>query len=292
MISPRNRGWLWALPATSMLVGLLLWPMLYLVRLSLYQGGSRSGFGIGSSFYQPGTWSLHAYSTIAQDHYFWEILGFTLWLGFVVTALCVVLAYPTAHFIWQLPRRWKSAALACVIIPKLSNLLVTVYGLKSLLSDYGPVNRALMTLNLTSEPLALQHSTAGVVIGKTLLVLPYTILLIWAGLERLDRHLLSAARGLGASSWQTFTIVTLPLSMPALTTATLVSLIWALGAFISPYLLGSPAQLTLAVDVQRQMFENMHWPRAAAEGVAMVVTLLFIAIVFLQAKKHSRFVEP
>ncbi len=289
MKTQRSKGWLWAAPSVVVLVSLLAWPVIYLVRLSLYEGGSKSGFGIGGSFYKPGTWTLDVYGTLAQEHYFREILGFTVWLGFFVAAICVVLGYAVAHFLWQLPKRWKPLALACVIIPKLSSLLVTIYGLKIILGDHGPVNELLMALHIIKEPIALQHNVTGVVIGKTLLVLPYTILLVWAGLERLDRNLLAAARGLGASAWQTFTRVTLPLSLPALFTAALVSLIWALGAFISPYLLGSPSQITLAVDVQRQMFENLHWPRAAGEGVAMLLTLIIIAggSLFLRPKSHT-----
>jgi ABC-type spermidine/putrescine transport system permease subunit I len=259
-----------------MLLALLVWPMIYLVRLSLCEGGNRSGFGIGSSFYKPGTWTTEVYRTLASERYFHEILGYTIQLGFVTTALCVLLAFPVAHWIWQLPRHWKPAALACVIVPKLASLLVTIYGLKIILGDHGPVNQFLIWTGLIREPLALQHSAAGVVIGKTLLVLPYTILLLWTGLERLDRSLLAASRGLGAGAWTTFVRVTLPLSRPALASAALVSLIWALGAFISPYLLGSPQQITLAVDVQRQMFENLHWPRAAAEGVMLLGTLVVV----------------
>ncbi len=277
MKAARSKGWLWAAPSVVLLAGLLAWPMICLVRLSLCEGGSRSGFGIGASFYKPCTWTLQVYDTLVHERYFREVLGFTIWLGFVVAAVCVVLGYAAAHFLWCLPRRWKPAALSCIIIPKLSSLLVTIYGLKIILGDHGPVNSFLALLGLTHEPVMLQHNVTGVVIGKTLLVLPYTILLIWAGLERLDRSLLAAASGLGAGAWQTFKCVTLPLSLPAVSTAALVSLIWALGAFISPYLLGSPEQITLAVDVQRQMFENLHWPRAAGEGVAMLLTLAIIA---------------
>ncbi len=274
-------AWLWAAPALLLLAGLFVWPALYLIRLSFNKGGGgQSGFGIGGSFYQPGTWTTDVYATLAGERYFWEILGFTVWLGLVVTALCVLLAYPVAHFIWTLPRRWKAVALAAVIVPKLSSLLVTIYGLKLILGDHGPVNDFLRAIGLSGDPVMLQNNATGVVIGKVLLVLPYTILLIWAGLERIDRQLIAAARGLGAGAWQSFLRVTLPLSLPALSTATLVSLIWGLGAFISPYLLGSPQEITLAVDVQRQMFENLNWPRAAAEGVGLLGTLALLALIF------------
>lgn len=276
-----HRAWLWAAPAVFLLAGLFVWPALYLFRLSFNQGGGgQSGFGIGGSFYQPGTWTTDVYAALAGDSYFWDILNFTVWLGLVVTVLCVLLAYPTAHFIWMLGKRWKIAALAAVIVPKLSSLLVTIYGLKLILGDHGPVNDFLRTVGVASDPIILQNNVTGVVIGKTILILPYTILLIWAGLERIDKQLLVAARGLGASAWTAFLRVTLPLSLPALSTATLVSLIWGLGAFISPYLLGSPEEITLAVDVQRQMFENLNWPRAAAEGVALLGTLALLAAAF------------
>jgi len=273
--------WLWAMPTIILLLVLLLWPALQLVRVSLYEGGGgQSGFGIGGSFYKPGTWTLAVYAGLGSDRYFWEILSFTVWLGVVVAALCLALGYPTAHFIWQLPKKWKAVALGAVIVTKLSSLLVTIYGLKLILGDFGPVNEFLSWIGLVHAPLMLHDSATGVVIGETLLVIPYTILLIWAGLERLDKTLLAAARGLGAGPIFTFFQITLPLSLPALATATLVSLIWALGAFISPYLLGSPQELTLAVDIQRQMFENLHWPRGAAEGVGMLLTLSMLVALY------------
>jgi ABC-type spermidine/putrescine transport system permease subunit I len=68
--------------------------------------------------------------------------------------------------------------------------------------------------------------------------------------------------------------VTLPLSAPGVALAALLSLIWALGAFVGPVLLGSPQELTLAVEVQRQTFENINWPRGAATAVLMLVTLV------------------
>jgi ABC-type spermidine/putrescine transport system permease subunit I len=263
-----------------MFLGLVLWPALHLVRLSLYSGGGQSGFGIGGGFYKPGTWTIGAYQALLGDAYFWEILRFTLWLGLVVTALCLLLAYPTAYWIWQIPRKWKGLAIAAVIVPKLSNLLVTIYGLKLILGDYGPVNEFLMFVGATQAPIALENSTLGVVIGKTVLVVPYTILFLWVGLERIDRTLVASARGLGAGAWTAFVRVTLPLSLPSVATAALVSLIWALGAFVSPYLLGGPDQITLAVDIQRQYFENLNWPRGAAEGVAMLLTLSILVALY------------
>ncbi len=89
----------------------------------------------------------------------------------------------------------------------------------------------------------------------------------------------SPARGLGAGPLCAFLRVTLPLSAPSLVLAFMLSLIFGLGAFVTPYLMGSPEETTLAVDVQRQTFENLNWPRGAAEAVAMLVALAIVVAV-------------
>lgn len=262
------------LPAVALLLAFFLAPLLLLGRVSLYQGGGHSGFGLGGGgFYQPGTWTLSAYATLLGDSYFWEILGFTVYLGLLVTALTLVLGYPLALAIAPLGRRAKILALGAVMLPKLANLLVIVYGLELLLADSGPVNRAILFLGLAAQPLPLVHRLPGVIIGETYLILPYVVLVLVAALDRIDPQLVPAARGLGAGRLGAFLAVTLPLSLPGLTLAATISLIWALGAFISPYLLGSPQELTLAVDVQRQTFENLNWPRGAADAMLMLVAI-------------------
>lgn len=274
-----TKKWLWGTPTLLCVGGLLLFPLIGLLRLSFMENEG------GGSYYVPGTWSLDSWKFLRTDSYFHDICTFTLGLGLGVTTLCLLIGYPLALSICHSSPRLKPALLAALVITKLSNLLVTVYGLKFLLDDFGPINRALSAIGLTDSPLALQHSLAGVVIGKTLIILPYTVLFLWIGLERIDPKLTAAARGLGASGWETFRLVVFPLSLPALRSATLISLIWACGAFISPYLLGSPEQITLAVDVQHQMFGNFNWPRAAAEGIAMITIIGLIAVLVASIAK-------
>ncbi|MGE3805200.1 MAG: ABC transporter permease, partial [Gemmataceae bacterium] len=153
------------------------------------------------------------------------------------------------------------------------NVLVVIYGLELLLGNSGPINATLVGLGAVSEPLKLYHNFTGVVIGEVYLILPYAVLVLVSALDRIDASLVPAARGLGASPWQAFWRVTLPLSAPGIALAALLSLIWALGAFAGPVLLGSPEELTLAVEVQRQTFENLNWPRGAATAVLMLLTL-------------------
>lgn len=268
-------------PALILLICFFIAPMILLGRVSLYEGGGKSGFGIGGGgFYTPGTWTLDAYLTLLQDQYFWQVLTFTVLLGVGMTVITLLLAYPLALFIQGLTPRWKAIALVAVVLPKLANPLVIIYGIQLLLSNSGPINQLLLNLGLISTPLMLFHNLTGVVIGGTYLIFPYAVLVLVTAFDRIDVNLVPAARGLGATPWTAFWRVTFPLSLPGLSLATLLSLIFALGAFESPYLLGSPQEITLAVDIQKQTFENLNWPRGAAEAMMMLVTLVVCIAVY------------
>lgn len=261
-------------PSLALLICLFVAPMILLGRVSLYEGGGSSGFGIGGGgFYKPDTWTLGAYTGLLSDQYFREVLTFTVLLGIGITFITLVLAYPLALIIQGLPSRLKVLSLTAVVLPKLANPLVVIYGMELILGNTGPVNQVFLALGIISQPLTLFHNLTGVVISETYLILPYSVLILVTAFDRIDMNLVPAARGLGASPWKTFWRVTFPLSLPGLYLATMLSLIFALGAFEGPYLMGSPQEITLAVDIQKQTFENLNWPRGAAEAIMMLVTL-------------------
>jgi ABC-type spermidine/putrescine transport system permease subunit I len=261
-----------ALPALALLAAFVAGPLVILVRVSLYEGGGKSGFGIGGSYYQPGTWTLANYRTLAGERYFRQVFLFSTALGMGVTALTLALSLPIATGIRRLPKKHQWAALLAVLLPKLANILVLTYGLELVLSNIGPINRLLLVSHIIGEPLRMTNNLVGVVVGKTYLLLPYAVLILLAMWNPREPELVQAARGLAAGPWTAFRRVTVPLAMPGLTTAGLVTLIWALAAFVSPTLLGTPEEITLAMEVQRQAFENLNWPRSAATAVVLLGT--------------------
>jgi ABC-type spermidine/putrescine transport system permease subunit I len=263
----RPGPFLLAAPAAVLLLVFLAGPVLLLVRVSLCEPP------VGEGFYQPGTWTLAVYGDLLQERYSRDVWLFTVGLGVGVAALAVLVAYPLALYIHGLPPRGKALALAAVVLPKLASVLVVLYGLELLLGNSGPVNGVILALGIAHEPLTLYHNLTGVVIGETYLIVPYAVFVLVAALGRIDPALVPAARGLGATPWQAFRRVTWPLSRPGLVIAGQLSLIWALGAFLGPLLLGSPEEITLAVEVQKQTFENGNWARGAATAILMLLTL-------------------
>jgi ABC-type spermidine/putrescine transport system permease subunit I len=262
----RLAPYLLSAPAAALLLMLLAGPLVLLVRVSLYEPAQ------GHGFFTPGTWTPTNFASVS-DGYGLSLLGFTVLFGAGVAILTVLFAYPFALFIRTLPPFWRRVAVIAVLLPKLASVLVILFGLQQLLGNAGPVNRVLLAAGVIDEPIQLVRNRLGALLGEVYLILPYVVLVLVVQVLGIDPNLEAAARGLGASRWQTFRRVTLPLSIPGLVLAGQLGLMWGLGAFLGPLLLGGPAETTLSVEVYRQAFEYSRWPRAAAGAVLLVVTV-------------------
>jgi ABC-type spermidine/putrescine transport system permease subunit I len=265
--SGRLQPYLLAAPAACLLAFFLIGPLLLLTRLSLHEPAA------GQGFYQPGTWTSANLAGYAESTGR-DIVLFSVLFGLAVAMSTVVLAYVIAYFIHGLPARAKGLAIAAVLLPKLASVLVIALGLQVMLSGVGPVNRLILALGLTHAPITLTRNLFGAFIGELYLLLPYAILVIVVGLERIDPALACAARGLGATAWQSFGRVTWPLSRPSVVIAWQLSWMWGMAAFVGPWLLGSPQTTTLAIEAQRQAFEYANWPRGAAAAMWLVALVL------------------
>lgn len=270
-----------------MLIGFFALPLLWLLRVSLYESRGASGFGIGGAkgqegggYYVENTWTLDNYIKFFTDDYFLSILLFTFEFAALVTIVTMVLAYPMAYYIYKAGPRLKVVLLILVILPKLSNMLVLVYGLQILLANNGLVNELLMLLGVIDEPVRLVYNLVSMTVSKVLLIVPYAILVITATLHGLDATLRDAAKGLGAGPVRTFWSVTFPLSLPGTFVALLITIVWALGAFVSPALLGNPDLQTLAVEVPKQTFENVNWALGSAIAFIMLGMMSLVVLFY------------
>ncbi|MBI1357124.1 MAG: ABC transporter permease subunit [Acidobacteria bacterium] len=252
----RAVDWL-LLPAGLLWLAGVLAPLLFVLRMSLYSRGGIAGekrYDI--LFYQPGTWSLESFRQILAEPFYLRMLGFTIGLALLVTALTLALGYVAAYGIYRSGPAGKAFLLTLIVLPKFTNILVYVFGLKLLLGRNGfwPV-----------------------VAGETLFLLPYATLTLAATLETVPYSLVETARGLGASAARAFWSVVFPLTLPGLLAAATLALLWSLTAFLGPYLLGEPRQYTLAVEVDRQMRQDLDWPLAAALNVTLMLLMAGVA---------------
>jgi putative spermidine/putrescine transport system permease protein len=270
--TPAFRGYaatvLLALPA---MVFLVLWFLLPLSQLLLLSFSSDAGV-------------FAPYRELLSSSVFIRVFWNTLVLSAMVTAICVVLAYPTAYLLTRLKGFWFSVALYCVLVPFWISVLVRTFSWMLLLERNGPVNRLLVETGLTSAPISLLFNNFSVCLGMVHVLLPYAIFPMYAAMLRVDARLLRASEGLGASGLTTFVRLYLPLTMPGVLAGGAFVLLLALGFYITPTLLGGLNNLTAAMLIDNFVNERLVWPLAAAASfilLAMVLLILALASKFL-----------
>jgi spermidine/putrescine transport system permease protein len=192
----------------------------------------------------------------------------------ITTILSLAIGYPIAYWISRYGGRHKVLLIILVMLPFWTSYLIRTYSWIILLRDNGVVNALLQAVGLTSEPIILMNTDLSVILGMTYGFLPFAILPLFVSIDRLDPNLIAAGRDLYASGRDAFLHVTLPLTMPGIVAAALLTFIPALGDFVTPDLLGGPGTTTIAKNIQELFLAGRDWPYGAALGfVLMVVTL-------------------
>ena len=223
-------------------------------------------------------WSLEAYRAFLTDDYDHEVIFNSLELASIVTLLALVIGYPLAYALWRVGSPAVQRWLALLIFsPILVSVVVRSYGWTVLLAEHGPVNWLITTGGMAHAPLRLVFNMTGVLISLTHVFLPFVVFPIFAGLVRLDPALREAARDLGAGWWAVFRRVTFPLTLPGTIAAAQICFTLALGAFVTPAILGGGRVLALPLEVY-QATTDIDWPTAAVGNLILLI-LAFIAVI-------------
>ena len=192
----------------------------------------------------------------------------------LTTILCIAIGYPIAYWISRYGGRNKTLLLVLVMLPFWTSYLIRTYAWMIILRDNGVANGALRAVGLIDDPLILLNTDLSVVLGMTYGFLPFTILPLYVAIDRLDPNLVQAARDLYASGRGAFVHVTLPLTMPGVVAAAILTFIPTLGDYVTPDLLGGAQTTTIAKVIQTQFLSARDWPSGAALGfLLMLVTI-------------------
>jgi spermidine/putrescine transport system permease protein len=158
-----------------------------------------------------------------------------------------------------------------------------------ILRDNGVLNSILQTLGLTSDPIPFLNTDFSVVLGMTYGFLPFAILPLYVSIDRLDENLVQAARDLYASGRSAFIHVTLPLTMPGIIAAALLTFIPAIGDYVTPDLLGGAQTTTIAKVVQVIFTSGRDWPYGSALGFLLMVVTLGGTLLALRSLRRETF---
>ena len=220
-----------------------------------------------------------AYTGVFGNTVFWEILYRTVRAAVIVTLMCAATGYPFAYFVATRARRFAGPIMALVAVPYLTSVLIRSYAWVAILGNHGPINRVLLATGLIKAPLRLVFSDAGNYIGMLHVLLPMLILPVYAAMQRIDPALMQASANLGATPTERFFTIFLPLSMPGLMAGSALVFLTALGAYVTPALLGSPNDYLLAQAIQVRIATLADFGGACAQAIvllALVVGLLYL----------------
>jgi spermidine/putrescine transport system permease protein len=160
------------------------------------------------------------------------------------------------------------------MLPFWTSWVIRTYAWMIILRDNGVLNGLLSTLGLTHEPLVILNTDFAVILGMTYGFLPFSILPLYVSIDRVDESVVAAARDLYASPRQAFLHVTLPLTMPGIIAASLLTFIPSVGDFVTPDILGGAQTTTIAKVIQSLFLSARDWPYGAALGFLLIAATI------------------
>ncbi len=268
----KNRKSNWALLAPMYVFTILFvaLPILYMFLLSFLTRAEVWGVDF--------TFTLDNYKRIGEPLYLNTFVE-SLKLAFLSTLLVMLIGYPYGYFMARMSAVWKKRMLLLIMIPFWTSALIRLYGWIIVFRTNGVLDKLLMGLHITEEPLKLLYTYPAVVVGMVYSLLPFMILSVYSSAEKLDFTLAEAARDLGASSFKAFWTVSFKLTLPGLLSGVILSFIPSMGLFFIADILGGNKIVLVGSVIQEQLTKGRNQPFAAAlSAVLMVLTTLMIRI--------------
>ena len=267
-----RRGLFLALPAYLYLIFFFV---ISLFIVFIYSFATRNRFG-GTDL---SGWNLDSYARISEP-IVRDVLFRSIWLAFLTTVICLVIAYPFAYFLSTRRAAVRNIMLVFVMIPFWTNFLVRNFAWRVILGNNGPLTNATEFVGLGSAELLFTQTA--VVLGLVYGYLPFIILPLDAAIERIDRRLLEASRDLYGTGLQSFRHVLFPLSMPGVIAGSILVFVPSLGAYVTPEILGGAKTTLLGSYIVTQFLTARNWPFGAALSFVLMLVMLVTTIVYFR----------
>lgn len=247
-------------PAVLLVVITMVLPVIWLFYLSFLS--------------DEGTFSFEHYERLTASKAYARIFWTTFQVSFLTTLICLVIGYPLAYFLAQLPKRAAALCMITVLLPFWTSLLVRTYAWLVLLQRKGLVNTWAIELGLWDEPIKIVHNLNGTLIGMVHIMLPFLVLPVYGSMKAIDTDYVKAAANLGASPIQAFWKVFFPLSLPGLFAGALIVFVLCLGFFVTPAVLGGGRVIMVSMSIADTIELFFNWGAASALGVVLLVMTL------------------
>ncbi len=268
------------MPATAVVVVFLALPLVLLFRYSLNR-------------FVPGQFMVEAltaenYVKFFSDPYYFAVLRTTVLMALGVTLTCLVIAFPVAIAIARAPRRIKSLLIILTVVPLFVGNAVRAAGWMVAFGQKGLVYSLMEGSGLA--PQTLMYTPTAVFIGIVSVNLPFVILTLQSVLEGIDISTQEAAANLGASPFEAFRLVILPLALPGVLAAGTLSFILTMNAYATPLLLGGPKFQMMAPVLANEVLNQNNWPFGGTIAFVLIgfTLLLTVTTNLAVARRYAR----
>lgn len=266
------RPWFLLSPALATIIFLLVIPACFILVYSFWlrtaTGADQAGF------------YLDNWREVLTDPFYRDILFTTLRIAAITTVICALTGYLPAYFIAMSQSRFKTLLLLLVVLPFWISYIIRTMSWINILGTTGALNSLLLSLGIIDKPLDLLYNEGAVILGLVHFLLPFMVLNVYVSLEAIDRNLLDASRSLGASGFQSFLEVTLPLSLPGLAAGGLLCFVLSAGTYITPLILGGPRNAMFANLVFDAIITQLNWPLGSALSIVLLLVLGSIVLLY------------
>ena len=202
----------------------------------------------------------------------------TLIMSLIITFSCILLGYPVAWLLANLPMRQANLLMILVLLPFWTSLLVRTSAWKVMLQQQGVINDILVQLSLVSEEarLIMINNEIGTIVAMTHILLPFMILPMYSVMQTIPPSYLRAAKSLGATNWTAFWRVYFPQSVPGIGAGSILVFILAIGYYITPEIVGGTKGVFISNRIAYHILKSLNWGLAAALGSILLIAVLVL----------------
>ncbi len=229
---------------------------------------------IGFSFMPPKSFSLAEpptlanYQSVISASYYISLL-WSLWLATCTVIILFVVCYPVAYGMAKLFGKWANLVTVLIAIPLLISENIRLFGWLLLLLQNGILDGSLRSL-IGVEMHGLLYTFPAIVLGTVYVYLPFMLFPLVIGISMIPDTLKEAASDMGASRWQVFWEVELPLSMPGIMIGGILTFILSLGSMAESKILGGQAIITIVDDIESAFTFAQNWPKGSVLSVLLI----------------------
>jgi spermidine/putrescine transport system permease protein len=203
-------------------------------------------------------------------------------LSLATTVLTLLVGFPTAYFIATRPEKNRELWLLLITIPFWTNLLIRTFAILEVIRNEGLINGLLLKFGLIARPIQMLFTDGAILTGMVYVYLPLMVLPLYASMEKLDFRLVEAGYDLYATPFKVLRKIIIPLVKPGIIAGSILVFIPALGAYVTPSILGGGKNMMLGNLIELQFGQGRNWPLGSALSITLMLIVMAALLVYVR----------